>query len=68
MAANDLYVWQKQIDDLLPGTDPAGKVEYTAATSTAPDTYVITVGWQEAKGDGNVTGDQSYVLTMQVAP
>ena len=68
MAANDLFVWQKQIDDLLPGEEPNGRVQYTAGTATTPDNYTITVTWAEAEGGGNIDGDLRYVLTMQVDP
>jgi type IV pilus assembly protein PilV len=67
MAANDLFVWQKQIDDLLPGDEANGTVDYTPGAADTPDSYTITVKWQEAEGGGNVTGDLQYVLTLQVA-
>ncbi|WP_129647266.1 type IV pilus modification protein PilV [Peristeroidobacter agariperforans] len=78
MAENDLFVWQQQIDDVLPGDNQRGEIVYTAATVTAagpvPDNYVITVHWQETAGGGNqdtdADGDSDlrYVLTMQVDP
>lgn len=78
MAENDLFVWQQQIDELLPGDNQRGEIVYTAASVTAagpvPDNYVITVHWQEAAGGGNEDtdadgdSDLSYALTMQVDP
>jgi type IV pilus assembly protein PilV len=67
MAANDLFVWRKQIDDLLPGDNAGGEVVYTPGLADTPDEYTITVNWQEAEGGGNVTGELQYVLSMQVA-
>lgn len=58
MAANDLFLWQRQIDDLLPGADPQGTVVYQAGANDAPDTYVITVSWDEPNGDGGGNGDE----------
>lgn len=67
MAANDLFVWQKQIDDLLPGEAPQGTIVYTAPTATAAHRYTITVVWQEAQSEGNVAEELRYVLTMEIA-
>jgi type IV pilus assembly protein PilV len=68
MAANDLDVWQKQIDALLPGNDPKGTIVYTAPTATTPDTYTITVIWQEAERGGTGAEELRYVLKIQVVP
>lgn len=69
MAANDLFLWQQQIDFLLPGTDPEGQVVYVAGAADEPDRYTITVRWkepgaQESTVDAN--GFLSYALMMQV--
>ncbi|GFE80839.1 type IV pilus modification protein PilV [Steroidobacter agaridevorans] len=68
MVANDLFVWQEQIDEVLPGEDPEGTIEYTAPTATTPDSYTITVTWKEAQSEGNDAEELRYVLTMEVAP
>lgn len=59
MAAHDLFVWQRQIDNTLPG-DPSGTV--TVVGAGAPRTYTITVTWTEP-------GQQEplqYVMRMQI--
>jgi type IV pilus assembly protein PilV len=56
MAANDLFVWQTQVANLLPGGQ--GTVQYTAGT---PPSYTITVNWQEV-GFGTMT----HAITIQV--
>lgn len=56
MAANDLFVWQAQVANLLPGGQ--GKVEDKGGT---PSSYVITVEWQEV-GFGTMT----HSITIQV--
>lgn len=72
MAKNDLYLWQKQIDDLLPGSDPKGVVTYTAGTGTDPDKYTIKVNWDEpnrsTSADAPKTLPFNYTLTMQIEP
>ena len=73
MAKNDVFLWQEQIDRLLPG-DPQGAVDYTApVAANAPDNYTITVSWKEAGADNeaddeDADGRLSYTLTMQVEP
>jgi type IV pilus assembly protein PilV len=71
MAANDLYLWQKQIDDLLPGSaeDSEGTIVYTAGAGDEPDSYTITVTWKEpgtAADEGDANGRLNYALTMQI--
>jgi type IV pilus assembly protein PilV len=56
MAANDLFVWQAQVTNLLPGGQ--GTVQYAAGT---PPSYTITVNWQEV-GFGTMT----HAITIQV--
>jgi type IV pilus assembly protein PilV len=74
MAKNDLYLWQAQIDALLPGgaTNAEGKVVYTAgATVNDPDNYTITVLWKEpgtSADEGDADLRLSYILTMQIDP
>ena len=58
MAANDLYIWQQQISQLLPG-NPAGTVNVD--TSTTPNTVTITVSWT----DPGATAASSYSMVMQ---
>ena len=61
MAAHDLYDWQEQIANTLPG-NPTGTV--TVDTSTTPWTYEITITWLEA-GDAE-ENRQRYVMRMQL--
>ena len=73
MAANDLYMWQLQIDELLPGsvTDSEGTVAYRAGTSGDPDTYTITVTWKElgtSDAEAVSEGKLSYAMTMLIDP
>ena len=70
MAANDLFMWQQQIDDLLPG-NAQGLVQYVAGAPNTPDTYTINVNWKEVgstSNEGDADGRLSYVLTMQIDP
>ena len=75
MAANDKFLWQKQIVDAL-GLSGLGDVTFTERTGTTPDNYVITVSWRERGNDGSGTSTRtsttddvlSYQLTMQVEP
>jgi type IV pilus assembly protein PilV len=57
MAANDLYVWQKQLSQAFMGGNATGAVTFTAGT---PPTYTITVSWTEK------AGAQQYQLQIQV--
>jgi type IV pilus assembly protein PilV len=59
MAANDMFLWQQQIDATLPG-DPAGAVDVD--TGTNPTTYIITVSWEEPGESARL----SYALRMQI--
>lgn len=56
MAEHDLWVWNTQIDLLLPGAD--GVVTYAAAS---PPTYTVGITWQEV-GVGAIT----YQLVIRV--
>ena len=61
IAANDLYIWKTAITAALPA-NANGKVDYTAATATAPNRCVITVTWREAGADS----DSTYKLVVEV--
>src|SRR5690606_4349987 len=56
MAAHDLFVWEAQLEQLLP--DGAGSV---AHEPTDPPTYTIAVSWTEP-GEGTLT----YRLAIRV--
>ena len=56
MAENDLWLWNAQIDQLLPAAD--GEVRYSA---TSPPSYNIRITWQEV-GLGAIT----HQITIQV--
>ena len=58
MAASDVFIWNKQITDTLPG--PASGV-VTYDPSTAPATYTIQVNWKEAGGM-----DMNYTMVVQI--
>lgn len=64
MAAHDLYVWNQQIDQTLPGG--AGNVAYD--NSTTPATYTISLSWTETgQGTTDAAGDtMTYQLAVQV--
>jgi len=57
MAANDLFVWQAQVQAALPGGNGVVAVNGAAV----PFTYTITVNWTEQGGAA-----MSYVLTLQI--
>jgi type IV pilus assembly protein PilV len=59
MAANDMFLWQRQIDATLPG-DPAGAVDVDEDTN--PTTYIIEVSWAEPGEKGRLR----YRLRMQI--
>jgi type IV pilus assembly protein PilV len=59
MAAQDIFLWETQIGELLPA-GAAGTVLHNGAT--LPDTYTITVTWPEA----GQPGDATYVLSVQI--
>lgn len=61
MAAHDLYTWQEQIANTLPG-DPTGTV--TVNTATTPWTYEIAITWLEASDAES--NRQQYVMRMQL--
>jgi type IV pilus assembly protein PilV len=49
MAAHDLFLWDTQVQTLLPG----GEWEINFDNATAPPTYTLTVRWEEV-GEGQV--------------
>ena len=59
MAANDLFVWQQQVQD--PRILPGGNSTVLVAGANVPFTYTITVNWVEQGGTAS-----SYVLTLQI--
>lgn len=61
MAAHDLAVWQRAIQDAFPGA-PAGVV--TVDTAANPTTYRIQVSWLEA-GE-TAANAQTYIMSLQI--
>jgi type IV pilus assembly protein PilV len=59
MAAQDIFLWQNQITQLLPA-GAAGNIVHVPGT--LPDTYTISVTWPEA----GQPGDAAYVLNVQI--
>jgi type IV pilus assembly protein PilV len=57
MAANDLFVWQQQVQAILPGG--VGAIAVNAAA--APTTYTINISWTESGG-----AVLNYALTLQI--
>ena len=57
MAANDLYVWQRQVAQAFPGGIASGAV--ISFIPGVPDTYTIAVKWAEKNAQ------QSYTLQFQ---
>lgn len=62
MAANDIFLWQAQADDTLPGGNIS--VAFAAAAGLNPPTYTITVSWNEPAQVVVPT----YVITIPVRP
>lgn len=59
MAANDLFVWQQQVQN--PQTLPGGAGNVAVAGAAPPYTYTITVSWTE---QGGLV--LNYILTLQI--
>jgi len=59
MAANDIWLWQAQADDMLPN----GDVAITFDDTVTPNTYRIVVSWEEA-GENS----PSYSIIIPVNP
>lgn len=58
MAAHDLFVWQNQVQQTLPGG--AGAVEVDTATN--PTSYTVTVSWDEPTQEDPV----GFTFTFQL--
>jgi type IV pilus assembly protein PilV len=56
MAANDIYVWQRQLAQAFPGGTATGAVTFAPGT---PATYTIAVSWTEKDGT------QKYTMQFQ---
>jgi type IV pilus assembly protein PilV len=56
MAANDIYVWQRQLAQAFPGGTATGTVKFADGT---PATYTILVSWAEKDGT------QKYTMQFQ---
>jgi type IV pilus assembly protein PilV len=67
MAANDVYLWKRQIANAFPGGTASGTITYVPGTSALdPSTYTITIAWSEqAQSSAETAADRSYVLVMQ---
>ena len=63
MAQNDLFVWQRQLRDLLP-RDEQSMITYEPGAGENPDRYIITVRWTEQGSNDQL----SYTLPIQVEP
>jgi type IV pilus assembly protein PilV len=65
MAANDIYLWQRQIARAFPNNTGTGAVAFVdSGTPTVPSTYTITMTWSET-GSGNGNGTASYTTVIQ---
>ncbi len=62
MAADDLYHWQRQLSQAIAGGTATGTVVVTPGTT--PQSYTITVNWNERAGVGVTT--LQYQTTVQV--
>ena len=62
MAADDLYHWQRQLSRAIAGGTATGTVVVTPGTT--PQSYTITVSWNERAGVGVTT--LQYQTTVQV--
>jgi type IV pilus assembly protein PilV len=62
MAANDLFLWNAQLAQLLP----TGTGTVVVAGASAPYTYTITITWLEQGGSTAANTQQTYQLQMQI--
>ncbi len=62
MAANDIFIWQNEAQDMLPGGQIA--IVFTAAAGGLPPTYQISVLWTEPNPIGGA--QPSFVITIPV--
>ncbi len=58
MAAQDLFIWQNQVQQTLPGGTGAVDVD----TATNPTSYTVTVSWDEPSADDPV----AFAFTFQL--
>lgn len=58
MAAHDLFLWEAEVAQALPGGQGAVDVD----TGTNPTTYTVTVSWDETNQDAPAT----FVFTFQL--
>lgn len=62
MAATDLFLWQQQVAATWPAGASTATVAFAAGLPNTPNTYTITINWQEQG-----TGQQlSYALNVQI--
>jgi len=64
MAANDTYLWQRQITQTWPGGAATGTIVYVTGPPPAPATYTITLSWVENTKGG--AQPFTYSLNIQV--
>ena len=62
MAADDLYHWQRELSQAIAGGTSTGTV--VVIPGTTPQSYTITVSWNERAGVGVTT--LQYQTTVQV--
>lgn len=60
MAQNDIFIWDQQAQGTLPGG--AVNIVFTDNGGITPDTYQITISWNEA----GMTPPPSYSITIPV--
>lgn len=60
MAAHDLFIWQNQVQNNLPGGVGAIDVD----TGTNPTTYTITVSWDEPSEEDPVEFEFTFQLPL----
>jgi len=66
MAAHDIFLWQEQARDFLPTmADGSEQVVIVFNIGTLPQSYDITVRWDEPTPDSNVP---QYAITIPVNP
>jgi type IV pilus assembly protein PilV len=66
MAAHDILLWQAQAAEFLPPMgDGSQQVVVAFNAGAVPQTYTITVRWDEPTPDGNVP---QYAITIPVNP
>ena len=62
VSATDLFLWQQQVAATWPAGASTATVAFVAGLPNTPNTYTITINWQEQG-----TGQQlSYALNVQI--